>query len=324
MTQAKKDGAYYRNFFREIDAMHSLQIVPEQREWALTAPKREVKPAQVVLYLGCNVLKTAHLVQTVVDIFKLLEVDFVAVGGASYCCGIQHYNREDDKAGRAMATNTVKNFQKFNPERVVMWCPSCIYFYDDIMQMKESFPFQHVTEFLVENLDRLPFQQRVEANVAVHYHTGRPQTDEEARCALELLSNVPGVNLLDQGTDARLGRSCSEQSRNQLGPGEWDEIISGSLQRAVESKADIFATLYHGCQRVLCRNERDNPLKVEHYLTVLGRALGIEHEDLFKKYMLMGDADAILADASPCAVASGLGPEEARAVIQKSFVELAS
>ena len=39
---------------------------------------------------------------------------------------------------------------------------------------------------------------------------------------------------------------------------------------------------------------------------------------------LLGDADAILADASPCAVASGLGPEEARAVIQKSFVVLAS
>ena len=132
------------------------------------------------------------------------------------------------------------------------------------------------------------------------------------------------MNLLDQGTDARLGRSCSEQSRNQLGPGEWDGIISASLQRAVESKVDILATLYPGCQRVLCRQERDNPLKVEHYLTVLGKALGIEHEDLFKKYMLMGDTDAILADTSPCAVASGIGQDEAKAVIQKSFVELAS
>ena len=61
----------------------------------------------------------------------------------------------------------------------------------------------------------------------------------------------------------------------------------------------------------------------EHYLTVVGQVLGIEREDLFKKYMLMGDTNAILADTSQCAVASGLGQEEARAVNQKSFVELA-
>ena len=84
---------------------------------------------------------------------------------------------------------------------------------------------------------------------------------------------------------------------------------------------DIFATLYHGCPGILCGHERDNPLKVEHYLTVVGRALGIEHEDLFKKYMPLGDTDAILADTSACAAGSGLGLFLAKAVIQKSFVE---
>ena len=244
-------------------------------------------------------------------------MDFVAVGGASYCCGIQHFQNGDDTAARSIATTTVRNFQKFRPERVVMWCPSCIYFYDEIMQMKESFPFQHVTQFLVENLDRLPFHQRVDA----HYHTGRPQSDEGARCASELLSKVPGVNLLDQGTDSRLGRHCTEWVKEQLGPGEWDGIISASLERAVAARVDTFATLYHGCQRILCGHERDYPLKVEHYLTVVGRALGIEHEDLFKKYMLLGNTDDIVADTSACAAGSGLGQEEARAVIQKIFVE---
>ncbi len=63
------------------------------------------------------------------------------------------------------------------------------------------------------------------------------------------------------------------------------------------------------------------PLKVEHYLTLVGRALGIEHVDLFKKYVLMGDADAIMAETSPCAQATGLSLEEAGAVVQKVFVE---
>ena len=61
------------------------------------------------------------------------------------------------------------------------------------------------------------------------------------------------------------------------------------------------------------------------YLTLVGRALGIKHEDLFKKYLQMGDADAdaILADSSPGSQASGLTEERARAAVQKTFVERA-
>ena len=317
----KKDGSFYRTYFKEIDTLHSLQTVPEEREWLLSIPKGEVKPHQIVLYLGCNVLRTSHLVRTVVDVLKLLDVDFVAVGGASYCCGIQHHQRGDTEAARSVAETTVKGFQKFQPERVLMWCPSCIFFYDEIMEMREEFSFQHVTEFLVENQARLDFRTEVPAKVALHYHTGRAQSDEEARCASKLLSMVPGVELLDLGSDVRYGRHCTPAVREQVGANVWDGIVSGFFQRASDSGVDICATLYHGCHRILCGKEAEYPLKVEHYLTVVAGALGIEHEDLFKKYTAMGDTQAILAETSPCAQASGLSLEEATAAIQKNFVE---
>jgi len=47
----------------------------------------------VVLYLGCNVLRTSHLVQTVIAVFDLLGIDYVAVGGPTYCCGIVHHQQ---------------------------------------------------------------------------------------------------------------------------------------------------------------------------------------------------------------------------------------
>ena len=40
--------------------------------------------------------------------------------------------------------------------------------------------------------------------------------------------------------------------------------------------------------------------------------------------MLLGDADAILEETSPCATASGLSPEDAKAIIQKTFVNVGS
>jgi hypothetical protein len=322
MAQGNRDRSYYGEYFREIDVLHGLQSVPEEREWLMAPPRGDVKPAKVVLFLGCNVLRTTHLVRTVVDIFKLLDVDFVAVAGPAYCCGILHHRRGDTEASYSYASATVRHLRKFSPERVVMWCPSCIYFYDEIMQMRGDFFFQHVTEFLAENLDGLNFQPQPPTKAAVHYHTGSPQTDAEARCAFKLLSALPEVSLVDLGVDDRMGRRCAPDVLESLAAHGWEETFGKTFRDAVEAEADTYCTLYHGCQRGLCHHEKDFPFKVENYITLLGRGLGIEHEDLYKKFVMMGNADAVWADASPCAAASGIGPEDARPAIQTSFVDV--
>src|SRR5262249_46774980 len=58
-------GYDYKRYFAEITTLHDLTTRPEERTWRLAAPPRDAEPHAVVLYLGCNVLRTAHLVQTV-------------------------------------------------------------------------------------------------------------------------------------------------------------------------------------------------------------------------------------------------------------------
>jgi len=169
-------------------------------------------------------------------------------------------------------------------------------------------------------LERLHFTREVRAKAVFHSHTGRPQTDKEARCALKLLTAVPGLEVVGVEADARLGYTCSPQAWQVT----WEEgkrLMATHIQRAVDAGADTFTTLYHPCQRVLCHYEEEYPLKVEHYLTLVGRALGSEHEDRFKKYRLLGNVEATLKDASPCMQANGVSDREACAVIQKNFVE---
>ena len=60
-------------------------------------------------------------------------------------------------------------------------------------------------------------------------------------------------------------------------------------------------------------------MRVEHYLTLVGRALGIEYEDQYKKHTLLGDPTAVLAETAPCAAASGIGPGEAAEVVGRVF-----
>lgn len=304
-------------FFREIRLFNQLQTLPEEQTW-LTRPPKQPRPTPVLLYLGCNVLRTTHLVRTVTDIFRVLGVDYVAVGGASYCCGIVYHRTGEDETANRMAYSTLRHFAAFQPERVVMWCPSCIMFYDEMMQADVPYPVQHCTEFLLEHLDRFTFVRPVEARVAFHRHVGFPAREREAAAAAALLKAVPGVELLDPGADPAMDYQC-RRADDPAKRAEWERLARAQLDRAQELGADIFATLYHGCQRLLCGFERWYPFAVEHYLTVLGRALGVEHEDRFKRYLLSGDPEAVLADLSPCMRAHGVTEDEARALIAKYF-----
>src|SRR6266702_1842242 len=54
--------------------------VPGERRWRLPPPARAPEPHRIVLYLGCNVLRTSHMIQTITAIFDRLGLDYVAVG----------------------------------------------------------------------------------------------------------------------------------------------------------------------------------------------------------------------------------------------------
>ena len=94
------------------------------------------------------------------------------------------------------------------------------------------------------------------------------------------------------------------------------------IARARAAGADTLATIYHGCQRLICGFEARGAVAIEHYLSVFARGLGIEFEDTYKRWMLAGDPEAILADATPCMEANAVDPAAARAFVERTFVPL--
>jgi len=308
----------YKRYFGEIRTLHDLTTRPEERSWRLTAPPRDAERRAIVLYLGCNVLRTSHLIQTVTAVFDRLGLDYVAVGGPTYCCGIQHHQQGDVDAGSAMGRRTIELFQRYQPEEVVMWCPSCIYYYDEVRHFAFPFRVRHTTEFLVSQLERIAFTTRVECAVALHAHCDGEARQREAEAARTLLRAVPGLRYVHVEPDLRLGRSCAPAVQQQLGMEAWNGIVHGEMARGRKEGATTLATIYHGCQRQICGLEGDGVL-VEHYLTVFARALGIEFEDKFKKYRLWGDPERVLQETTPCQVANGVTPERARAAVTNTF-----
>ena len=305
----------YGKYFGEIKLTHDLLTKKDERSWLLKPP-RDGERHDVVLYLGCNVLRTSHMVQTATAIFDRLGLDYVAAGGPTYCCGIQHHRRGQEASGERYANHTVELLQSMAPREVVMWCPSCIQFYDEVLEAELPFPKRHTAEFLADRLDRgeFTFTQPVEATVALHYHRATEPRQREGLAARRLLAAVPGITVVEFEPDARWGRTCTPALQEQLGPDVWRQMVLDDTDRALAAGATHMAGIYHGCHRELCRFETERPIVFEHYLTLFGRALGIEFEDTYKKYVQWGDPDRILEDATPCMAANGVvGRRGARA-----------
>ncbi|HKA31284.1 MAG TPA: heterodisulfide reductase-related iron-sulfur binding cluster, partial [Candidatus Binatia bacterium] len=199
----------YKKHFGEITLTQDLTTLPEERTWRLAAPERDAEPHQIVLYLGCNVLRTSHMVRTVTAIFDRLGLDYVAVGGPTYCCGIVHHRNGDTAASGGMNKRTVELFQRYKPEEVVMWCPSCMYFYDEIQKFPWPFPVRHTTEFLADRLSSMQFTHRVDRAVALHYHSQSAPRLREGAAARRLLEAVPGLRSVPVEPEPRFGRLCT-------------------------------------------------------------------------------------------------------------------
>jgi Fe-S oxidoreductase len=312
----------YRAHFGEVTLTQDLMVRADERRWRLAPPPAAGEHHDIVLYLGCNVLRTSHMVRTVTAIFDRLGLDYVAVGGPAYCCGIVHHGQGDVAAAAGMSRGTIRLFERFSPREVVMWCPSCIYFYDEVQHLTLPFPFRQAAEFLVEHLPRLTFTREVRQRVSLHYHVQNESRRREGAAGRRLLEAVPGLTFVPVEPEPRFGRICTAAVQQQLGRQTWDGLVGDEIARAHAGGADTLATIYHGCQRLLCGFEARAPLAIEHYLSVFARGLGIEFEDTYKRWVLSGDPEAVLAEATPCMEANGVDAGAARAFVERTFVPL--
>ncbi len=309
----------YGKYFGELRVLHDLMTTPDERRWRLTAPERDPEPHAIVLYLGCNVLRTSHMVRTITALFDRLGLDYVAVGGATYCCGIVHHRNGDTAAGEGMSHRTVELFKRYRPDEVVMWCPSCIHFYDDVLQQPPAVPgAPH---------DRVPRRSATPAPVHPPGRgAGGPAPSRRRRGAAARGGGVPSTaggiawhEYVDIAPTLDFGRSCGPTSHEQLGVEGWNTLVRNELAQAAAAGATTMATIYHGCQRMTCHFEEEQPLAIEHYLSVFARGLDIEFEDTYKKYRLWKDPERVLAEMTPCQQASGVDPARARDVVTRIF-----
>jgi Fe-S oxidoreductase len=301
-----------------IRTVAGMQVGPDGMKKLMGRQVSRNGRASALFWIGCNLPRTAHLVLTIEEIFERLDLNVEVLGGQDNCCGIVHFREGDNDTGEKIVGHTVQNMERFSPDFVIAWCPTCHLQFSELLRgyIRADLQFQHVTQFLVDRLDILGSQwvRRIEKKVALHEHRGVDGVAENIRT---LVSAIPGITIVEIPQLGNYGYMCS---RLESVPRAKAAVHRQVLDAAQAAGVDVVVTPYHSCQRDLCIAERDFPFEVKNFVTLIGEALGIEHEDKYKKYKMLGDAEKIMREAEPFARQNKLGEEEVRRIVEKEFL----
>jgi Fe-S oxidoreductase len=289
-------ATYYRRMSQIIKLAAGMQMSPEQYQ-RITGRKGNPAHADLVFYLGCNVIRTPVIVFSAMDILDEIGADYAMLGGASNCCGVIHLKLHGDVEGAdALGGTTIDKMASYEPSKVLTWCPTCVLEFGETTDGFKSYPFdfQHYAHYLAQRLDAFrdklrPMPQRV----ALHRHDGGLGIDKSVET---LLRAIPELELVALDEHEHWAYGC--------GPGALANVEAmreqshqDTMRSAVDAKADVLATLYHTCQRDLCVFEGQYPIQVKNWTGILATALGLpEHEDHYKQMKLHSEISAALED----------------------------
>jgi len=301
-----------------IRDFHKLLVPAGRTPWvgSHTKPARTV---DVVLHLGCNILRTAHLAYEVIGVFQALGINFEAVAGPQFCCGIIHQRAGDIEVARRQSRATANTFASYGSKQVVIWCPTCQLRFEELMQKEiPRFSAIHATAFLAERTAQFSFRRNVSARVAVHGHVGKPQREMDTAAAINLLQSIPGIEVVGGLASSALDYHCAPATVAQLGTERFLAIRADLIQQAKALGADTVATIYHPCHREWCV-AGDVQLVVRNYISIVAEALGCSRRDDFQEFIKLSDPDAIAALSRPVWETHGLSEEQAKDLAARYF-----
>lgn len=235
----------------------------------------------VTFWYGCNVLRHGDIIHACLDILRAVGYEPSPVGGPDYCCGT--VKDANQGAAGGMATRTVGKLND-RGARVVAWCPSCHSHMHDFMERANDrhFEMTYLVELLHLNRQRLAplLVNPVPMRVMLHRHVGFNELVPVNRMVPELLSMIPGIEVVDGGYVAP-GYMCASFAGL---PKALGDIHASTLRAAKAAGAEAVVTTFHQCYREIVGLDAARAIDVYNYIQLIARSMGLAYEDEYKAW----------------------------------------
>lgn len=105
--------AGFKKMSTAVKVLSRLQLPADLLASLTRAPEAASEPApDIVMYLGCNVLKTPHIALLCLEVLARLGTRYKVFAGPAYCCGVIQYRAGDTKTSGRIGGNTVGGFAR--------------------------------------------------------------------------------------------------------------------------------------------------------------------------------------------------------------------
>jgi Fe-S oxidoreductase len=276
--------------------------------------------ADVVYFPGCGMHVSPDRFFTSLDILDRMGLNHVTLGGIERCCGIPYLASGRGAESGEHRDNLVKSISAFTPETAVLICPGCTNQVTEAVSASSEPPFRplHFAAFLGENLDRLKFERSIDKTVAVHDPCKLGRALGEFEGAREVLRAIPGVRVVEMEHYGNNTLCCSG-AVSMTNPEAARKLGLVLMEEAKATGADMLVDLCLGCNRAFRRLAKEYPFEVISFVTLVGKAMGIEYEDKLSQYMQWRDVDRVIDDARANIEASSYSEPELRSFLEMFF-----
>jgi Fe-S oxidoreductase len=251
----------------------------------------------VVVFTGCALVMMPDKISIISDILEKLKLDFVIVGGGELCCGARYLPINLDKAD-TLGKTLLYALGTFKPKQVIFCCAGCAYYVTRLDKeiSPAYFKYDEMFHFLSQHVTELEFTHSVNKKVTLHDPCSFSRGLGDNTSLRTILKAIPGLKLIEMNSNNKQSICCGVAARRKM-PEISQTMVNRILKEATETGAEVMVDACQGCHLQFCPEEPKYPFQIEHLLTLMGEAMGINYEDKVKKFYRYGDADKIMAES---------------------------
>lgn len=299
----------------------SVQVPGSEYNRITTAGGKQT--ARYVFFPGCNVYVQPEKILNALDIMDAIGDDYVFLPGLDDCCGDKHWFFGEIEKGCKTANELIASMARFQPEAVVLWCPTCHCRFETNIGPAVDLPFKVLSfpQYLAANMKKLPLTGTAAApeTVTLHEACKAAYTGADLNGPREVLRQLPGVTFREMEHHGRETVCCGSGAICWF-PDTFSRIRDRRLREAADTGAERLVTVCHYCNQTFAAQETRFSFSVTNYVNLVAEAMGIRRDDTFRKYTLWGNLDEIVADAGEHIAESPFEREQIIEVLKAVFV----
>ena len=202
--------------------------------------------SRYVFFPGCNVYFQPEKILNALDIMDAIGDDYTFLPGLDNCCGDGFMFLGDINEGSLNAEALVSTIAGFQPEAVILWCPTCQCRVDKTIASALDMPFKVLSfpQYLAENMNRLNLSDASAGTVTLHEPCKSAYTGVDLNGPREVLRQLPGVTLKEMEHHGKNTKCCGSGAICWF-PESCTQFREDRLKEAAKTGAERLVAICH-------------------------------------------------------------------------------